>query len=263
MMKRVGILIPVANEQKTIHEFTTCLLEECNSLNEYEFNIFYIMDSYSKDETQSIIEQEFPDNVRVLFHEKSTGLVSSYLFGYKHCVAQGFDYVIEMDSGFSHKPEHLAEFLQKLDAGYDAVFGSRFSKDSIYKTTFFRKFVSRFGTIMANFWLKMNFEDATSGYQAFRREALDDFIFDNFISFGGMFQTEMKYYIFDRRNKSVENEMNSNAYYRKNLRYFFSHKVFDRDKCYKYKIYTIPIEFVMSDSSFKVSWIFDALKNIV
>ena len=45
-----------------------------------------------------------------------------------------------MDSGFSHKPKHLGSFLEKLDAGYDAVFGSRFSKDSKYKATFLNEF---------------------------------------------------------------------------------------------------------------------------
>ena len=259
-MKTVGILIPVANEEKTIRDFTNCLLEECKKLS-YDFRIHYIMDSYSKDATQEILEKDFCDDVEVLFHASSTGLVSSYLYGYKHCVEQRYDYVLEMDSGFSHKPEHLKDFLFKLDNGYDAVFGSRFSPNSLYKTTFFRKFVSRFGTIMANFWLGMNYDDATSGYQAFKREVLDDFIFDEFISFGGMFQTEIKFYVFDRRNDYVEEQMSAVELYSKYCKQFFSHKLFgDREKCYRYKICSIPIEFIMSDSSFKTSWIIDAVK---
>ena len=76
-----------------------------------------------------------------------------------------------------------------------------------------------------------------------------------------MFQTEIKFYVFDRRSASVEKEMRATEYYRKYYKNFFSHQMFgDRAQCYRYKICSIPIEFVMSDSSFKTSWIFDAIK---
>ena len=266
-MKTVGILIPVANEARTIKEFTSCLLQECSRLDQYKFQVFYIMDSYSKDRTQEILETDFADDVVVLFHENSTGLVSPYIYGYKHCVEQGYDYIVEMDSGFSHKPEHLKEFLVRLDAGDDAVFATRFSKDSLYEGSLFRKLVSRLGTIMANFWLKMDFSDATSGYQAYRREVLEELEFDNFISYGGMFQTEIKYYIYDRRTSAVESELRQFKkfpFYGQKSRQFFSRRVFGQSsEIYRYKVSDVPIEFIMSDSSFKSSWIIDAIKILL
>jgi dolichol-phosphate mannosyltransferase len=267
MKKRVGILIPVANEQRTIREFTECLLSECERLSDYQFCVFYIMDSYSKDSTQAILENDFREKVSVLFHENSTGLVSSYIHGYKHCIAQGYDYIVEMDSGFSHKPEHLGQFLARLDAGDDAVFATRFSKDSLYKASLFRKAVSRLGTVMANVWLGMDFSDATSGYQAFKRTTLEELEFDNFISYGGMFQTEIKYYVYDRRSPHVERELEDCkqfVFYGKRCRRFFSRRILgESNDLYRYKISDIPIEFVMSDSSFKSSWIFDAIKILL
>lgn len=260
-MKTVGILIPVANEEKSIKEFTDSLLQHCESLSDYDFTIHYIMDSYSKDKTQMILETQYDENVQVLFHKESTGLVSAYLYGYKHCVKMNFDYIIEMDSGFSHKPEHLKEFLEGLDEGHDAVFGSRFMKGSIYETTLFRKFVSKMGTVLCNTMLGTDYKDATSGYQAFKRQTLVDFNFDNFISTGGMFQTEIKFYVYDRRTDEIEEEISKLPIYFKNAaRSFFSSKVWKHRPYYKYKLKEIPIEFIMSDTSFKSSWVWDSLK---
>ena len=198
MNKRVGIIIPVANEERTIVEFTNLLLDECDKLDGYKIDIFYIMDSFNKDQTDKLIINNFDNRVKILFHENSTGLVSCYLYGYKHCVKEKYDFVIEMDSGFSHRPEHIKGFVDKLEQGSDAVFASRFLKESNYETTKYRKAISKIGTIVANLWLDMSYSDATSGFQAFKYDVLKDIEFDNFISFGGMFQTEMKYYIFNR-----------------------------------------------------------------
>ena len=116
------------------------------------------------------------------------------------------------------------------------------------------------GTIMANFWLSMNFEDATSGYQAFRRTTIEDFNFDNFISFGGMFQTEIKYYIYEKRKDDIDSDCDKVPFYRSQCRRFFSTTFFRRERCYKYRIDSIPIEYVMSDSTFKTGWLLDGIK---
>jgi hypothetical protein len=116
--------------------------------------------------------------------------------------------------------------------------------------------------VMANVWLGMDFSDATSGYQAFKRTTLEELEFDNFISYGGMFQTEIKYYVYDRRSPHVERELEDCkqfVFYGKRCRRFFSRRILgESNDLYRYKISDIPIEFVMSDSSFKSSWIFDA-----
>ena len=187
MTKTVGIIIPVANEEKTIVEFTNSLLQECNELSDYHFTVYYIMDNFNKDHTDKLLYDNFKDRVQVLFNSDSTGLVSCYLYGYKHCVEQKYDFVIEMDSGFSHRPEHIKQFINKLEDGNDAVFASRFLKGSNYETTLYRKSISKIGTIVANIWLDMYYSDATSGFQAFRYDTLKEIDFDKFISFGGMF----------------------------------------------------------------------------
>lgn len=221
------------------------------------------MDDFSVDSTKDILNDLHYKNITVLHNKQSTGLVSCYIYGYKHCISKEYDYIVEMDSGFSHRPEHLKSFLENLDSGYDAVFGSRFLKYSNYETTFFRRFVSRIGTIVANNWLGMNYSDSTSGYQAFKIKAIRDFNFDNFISSGGMFQTEIKYYIYDRRTKTVEQEINEASYYESKYRNFFSDRFFDRKYCYRYKLKEVPINFISSETSFRTVWVLDGIKILL
>ncbi len=41
-------------------------------------------------------------------------------------LANGADFIIEMDGGGSHLPSEVPRFVEKLKMGYDCVFGSRF-----------------------------------------------------------------------------------------------------------------------------------------
>ena len=79
---------------------------------------------------------------------------------------------------------------------------------------------------MGNIWLGMDSTDATSGFEAFRAEVLTAFDLDAFISEGGIYQTEMKYY------------------------------------CKDFKIKEIPFVYVASTTSFKLKWVLIALKTL-
>lgn len=196
-MQKVGISMPVANEEATIKGFLDDLLQEAAKL-PYSFNVYVVMDNFSRDRTLEIV-QHLADNdprVKLVFYSESTGVVSCYLKGFKEALADGCDFIIEMDSGGSHPPAKIGGILQGLDQeGYDAVFMSRFMREAgIENFPFYRRVVSRGGTILANLWLGTRYSDATSGFEAFRREVLLSMNLDAFISTGGIYQTEMKYY---------------------------------------------------------------------
>ena len=108
----------------------------------------------------------------------------------------------------------------------------------------------------------MNYSDSTSGYQAFRKKSLEVIDFDRFISDGGMFQTEMKYYVFTKRNKLIDKECGCLNAYKKRCYDFFSYKIFNRKMCYQFSIDEVPIKYKMSDSSFKSAWIVSALQTM-
>ena len=228
-MKKVGISMPVANEEATIVGFLEELTEKLSQL-PYSCTIYVVMDNFSKDATISIVNNFAEKNgqVRLLFYGESTGAVSCYLEGFKAALADGCDYIIEMDSGGSHPPAKIKEILQGLyQEGFDVVFMSRFLKGGgIRNFPLYRRIVSQGGTILANLWLGTNYSDATSGMQAFRRNVLESMNLNAFISIGGIYQTEMKFY------------------------------------CHKggFKIKELPFVYVGTTTAFKMKWIWIALK---
>lgn len=228
-MKKVGISIPVANEESTIEEFLTDLLKEIDTVH-YDSSIYIVMDNFSKDATFDIVNKmsETYDIIKTVFYEDSTGVVSCYLKGFECAMEEECDFVIEMDSGGSHPPSKIRDILYALDQEhYDVVFMSRFIEGgNIHNVPWYRIMVSKGGTLLANMWLGMNLTDGTSGFEGFRADVLKSLNLDAFISKGGIYQTEMKYY------------------------------------CSGYRTKEIPFNYKGSTSTFKFKWLFIALKTL-
>jgi dolichol-phosphate mannosyltransferase len=206
-MKKVGICMPVANEESTIKLFLENVLSEISKL-DYDVAVYIIMDNFSKDNTSDIVNEiaeKYP-RINLVFNESSTGVVSCYLYGFNLALKDGCDFIIEMDSGGSHPPTKIKEILFSLDyEDYDAVFMSRFIKGAGTKNfPFYRRVISKGGTSLANLWLGTRYSDATSGFEAFRREVLESLNLEAFLSTGGIYQTEMKYYCHVGRLKIKE-----------------------------------------------------------
>jgi len=191
-MDKTIIVMPVANEEETIGS----TIQEILNYNYDNLYIYPVIDSYSKDRTESIIRSfECTGKVKCIFYEKSTGVISCYLEGYRQALNDGADRVIEMDGGGSHLPSELPQFIDALNEGYACVWGSRFIKGGgMEHDPLYRKILSGGGTILSNIVLGTKLKDMTSGYEAFQRTVLDSFDFDKFLSTGHMYQTEMKFY---------------------------------------------------------------------
>lgn len=196
-MKKTIIVMPVANEEATMGQ----ILDEILNLPYNNLYIYPVIDSYSRDRTEEIIREKEKKNnkVKCIFHEKSDGVVSCYLEGFKRALADGAELILEMDGGGSHLPSEIPVFLEMLNKGYDCVWGSRFIEGgSMREQPLYRRILSQGGTILANLVLGTKLKDMTSGFEGFQRGILEDMDLDAFLSKGHMYQTEMRYYC---RNK--------------------------------------------------------------
>ncbi|MHB2018542.1 MAG: glycosyltransferase [Candidatus Xenobia bacterium] len=226
-MPDLGIVMPVANEEDSIERFLTVLLQVTRT---WDTRIYLILDNYSKDRTEEIIRrmaQSEPSIVPVFFPE-SDGPVSCRLHGFAIALEAGCRYVVEMDSGFSHPPDKLPPIMHALtDENYEVVFMSRFMKGAgIENFPLRRRIISRGGSWLANLVLGTRFSDATSGYQGFQAHVLAAMKLPRFISKGGDYATEMKYYCRRRRYKEL------------------------------------PFTYVGSTSNFKMKWVWKALQTL-
>jgi glycosyltransferase involved in cell wall biosynthesis len=200
-MKNIFAVMPVANEEATIEQDIRKILD----LRLDGLQVAIVMDNFSRDRTAEIVKRlsRADGRVHYVFHERSNGVVSCYLYGFKYALEHGADYIIEMDSGGSHSPLDIPRFISYLNQGYDCVFGSRFASDGrIVNVPFYRKFISWGGTLLANLFLGTNLTDMTSGFEAFNRRVLEKFNFERFLSRGHIYQTEMKFYC--RKFKCIE-----------------------------------------------------------
>lgn len=191
-MKKTIIVMPVANESATM----SSVIEKILALPYDNLHLYPVVDDYSKDNTAEIIRSyEHTGRVKCIYYKESRGVISCYLEGFRQALADGAERIIEMDGGGSHKPEELGQFIEKLDEGYDCVWGSRFiSGGSISEQPLYRRILSGGGTMLSNIVLGTKLKDMTSGFEAFQADVLKNLNLDAFLSTGHMYQTEMRFY---------------------------------------------------------------------
>lgn len=200
-MKKTIIVMPVANEEATMGK----ILDEILALPYDNLYIYPVIDSYSKDRTEEIIRNKAAQNekVKCVFYKESKGVISCYLEGFRQALADGAERILEMDGGGSHLPSEIPQFLQRLDEGYDCVWGSRFMKGgSMREQPLYRQILSHGGTFLANLVLGTKLKDMTSGFEGFQRKVLENMNLDAFLSTGHMYQTEMRFYC--RKLRTIE-----------------------------------------------------------
>lgn len=200
-MKKTIIVMPVANEEETMEE----ILNEILALPYDNLYIYPVIDSYSRDRTEEIIRRKESQNekVKCIFYKESKGVISCYLEGFRRALADGAERILEMDGGGSHLPSEIPQFLQRMEEGYDCVWGSRFMEGgSMRQQPLYRRILSQGGTFLANLVLGTKLKDMTSGFEGFQRKVLESMNLDAFLSTGHMYQTEMRFYC--RKLRTIE-----------------------------------------------------------
>lgn len=88
-----------------------------------------VIDDASPDGTADIVrgrQAEFPGRLFLLERSGKLGLGTAYLTGFRWALAEGYDYVFEMDCDFSHNPDDLLRLYRAALGGADVVVGSRY-----------------------------------------------------------------------------------------------------------------------------------------
>jgi dolichol-phosphate mannosyltransferase len=199
----IAIVCPMANEGEGAIAFVDAVLAQCQHVRQKTF--IAVIDRATTDNTLDILRRhaETTPELKVIWAPENRGVVDAYVRGYREALAVGSDWILEIDAGFSHRPEDIPTLFSKMEEGYDCVFGSRFCPGgSIRESSKKRYWVSWGGTALTNLLLGTKLHDMTSGFQLFKREALQEILDRGIESRGPFFQTEMKTYA--RRMKVAE-----------------------------------------------------------
>lgn len=204
MKEKIGIVIPAANEEKTIAAFCSNLLKYINLL-KINACVFFIIDKASKDSTQTVLEKIAKKSklMRIIYEPKNRHVADARIKGFHEAIREDCDFIIEMDCGFSHLPKELCKFIQGYRQGYDCVFGVRPLWSLRYHVPLYRRIYSLGGTILSNFVLGTRFIDMTSGYEGFTRKVLGQILREPIRSTDYFFQTEIRFKARKFRYKEV------------------------------------------------------------
>ncbi len=151
-----------------------------------------VVDDNSPDGTGQIADglAAGSDRIHVVHRSGKQGLGTAYIAGFKWALERDYEYVFEMDSDFSHNPEHIPEFLAAARE-YDLVLGSRYLRGvTVINWPMSRLMLSYFANRYARFVTGLPFTDTTGGFKCYRRKVLEGIDLDAIRSEGYSFQIE-------------------------------------------------------------------------
>ena len=154
-----------------------------------------IVDDASPDGTGEVADRLAADDprVQVLHRGRKDGLGRAYLAGFERAIAEGRDFVVELDADGSHDPATLPVMLELAqEAKADLVLGSRWVPGgTVVNWPWVRRAISRAGNRYAKAVLRSRIQDLTSGFRVFRVDALRRLQFADVSSQGYCFQVEL------------------------------------------------------------------------
>jgi dolichol-phosphate mannosyltransferase len=131
--------------------------------------------------------------VEVLHRPRKDGLGRAYLAGFERAIADGREFVVELDADGSHDPAALPAMLDLVqNERADLVLGSRWVPGgAVVNWPWIRRSVSRTGNSYARVVLRSRIHDLTSGFRVFRVDTLKTLSLGEVSSQGYCFQVEL------------------------------------------------------------------------
>ncbi len=123
-MKKVSILIPAYNEEKSLPSLYEALLDLMDSMKEqYQWEVLFVNDG-SKDHTLELIAQLRQQDNRINYVNLSRN------FGKENAMLAGFDYatgdcMVIMDADLQDPPQLVPQMLRYWEEGYQDVYAKR------------------------------------------------------------------------------------------------------------------------------------------
>jgi len=173
MLKKLSIIIPTFNEEKTIR-IVLEKIKEVQLINEIEKEII-VIDDCSIDNTEQILTEYITANpsINIQFykHDKNKGKGATLQTGIKKATGE---YLIIQDADLEYDPEEYNEMLKPVIKGYaDVVYGSRFIGSKPHRILFFWHTIgNKILTALSNMFTNLNLTDMETCYKLFNTKLI-------------------------------------------------------------------------------------------
>jgi glycosyltransferase involved in cell wall biosynthesis len=165
----VLVVMPTYNERENVAAVLNAVRESIPGAD------ILVVDDNSPDGTAKLVNEtsEALGRIDLLQRPGKQGLGSAYREGFRIAIERGYDAVVSMDVDLSHDPAVILEMIRLLEAGADAVIGSRYVPGgATVDWPLHRRVLSRWGNRYTSRVLGLPIRDCTSGFRAYRGDAL-------------------------------------------------------------------------------------------
>ncbi len=183
---RTLIVMPTYNERENLPQIVPEVLSKDPGIH------VLIVDDNSPDGTGQVADElaAREERIHVMHRPGKLGLGTAYIAGFKWALERDYEFIFEMDSDFSHNPDHIPEFLAAAK-DYDLVLGSRYLKGvTVVNWPMSRLLLSYFANKYSRIITGLPFSDTTGGFKCYRKKVLQTIELDRITSEGYSFQIE-------------------------------------------------------------------------
>ncbi len=137
-MKKLVIIVPAYNEEKTISNTLEGLLALKSAINEKEYElIIHVINDGSSDATEELAKKY--QEIFIINHKKNRGLGAAVRTGLLSANNINANIVVKYDADLQHEPLDILELIKPIYQNEaDVVYGNRFKKMS-YKMPYIRR----------------------------------------------------------------------------------------------------------------------------
>ncbi len=171
MSKKLSIIIPAYNEERTIH----LILQKVNEvklINEIEKEVIIVNDC-STDNTSETVRKIISEYsyMRFVEHSVNRGKGAAIHSGIKEATG---DYIIVQDADLEYDPNEFNILLKPMADGFaDVVYGSRFIGGNPHRILFFWHSIgNKMLTTLSNMFTNLNLTDMETCYKLFSADVI-------------------------------------------------------------------------------------------
>ena len=163
----LGVVIPVYNEEKTLHVIVGKVLARP------EVGELVMVNDCSTDGTWKTMQDlaKTDDRIRIFTHEVNQGKGAALRTGFQQI---GTEIVIIQDADLEYDPDDYPKLLMPILMGRaDVVFGSRFLGSGMHRVLYYWHSIgNQFLTVLSNMFTNLNLTDMETCFKVFRREII-------------------------------------------------------------------------------------------